>query len=254
MDTRSTIQELINGIKENMDKSVINQHLQNIANNISTASKFATFYELPINVLSSIVNKVDFNKEDNPASLLKTIITGSSKSHKEEAIILLNTFTNDKLPDLTSEEIIDIISQFKSSALLTKLGRQNRDRKDYIWENQQLYEELQQYEQQIEELKNKFGQIQSEESNETESVSDLFGAIQNGNLDQVRALTEEPDFDVNAKITCYRYVKDGERFFSRIQEGKGCQGGCRRGCSAGRYVCRTRCRRRPLQLLMTVDR
>ena len=62
MDTRSTIQELIDGIKENMDKSVINQHLQSLANNISTASKFATFYELPINVLSSIIFKC-FNVE-----------------------------------------------------------------------------------------------------------------------------------------------------------------------------------------------
>ena len=83
----SNIDELIAAIKANPGEDVVNTYIENISDDITNAAKIKSFYDLPFEVISSIVRKVDFNNTDEPQTLLKIIASGVNKSHQTKGIL-----------------------------------------------------------------------------------------------------------------------------------------------------------------------
>ena len=103
-----TIPQLIETINKKENSEEINEYVKVLANKIYKVSKLPFFYSLPINVISSIVQKVAFYEEKDPITLTKDIADKTSKYHEKETVSL--NFSDENFPSFQIENIIDIIS------------------------------------------------------------------------------------------------------------------------------------------------
>ena len=204
---KKVLNKLITAINENKSSDVINEYIDLVAESIAEISKLALFYTLPFDTISSIVKKVDFNEENDAPEILRYITAGTNRTHKNEAILLLNDFSADKLPNLTIDNIIGIVSEIKSSALLTKLGELQEEEnhllvRDYEGEISLLNRE-------ISSLKEKLAENQRTDEfppvlNQPENYEpDMFTALSKGNILSVQYNVEKHHFDLNSTIKCY---------------------------------------------------
>ena len=207
---KSVINRLITEINTKKREDVINAYIDVLADNIAEVAKQSLFYTLPINTISTVVQKVDFNEENDPLPLMRAITAGTNRSHKQESVLLLNAFSDDKLPPLTIEQIIGILSELKSSALLTKLGDLQEEEnhllvRDYEGEIAALRKEISQRDHEIASLKQKLAEILPKPD---DFEPDMFTALTNGKLTSVQYQMEQQGFDANSLIKCfYRFEK-----------------------------------------------
>ena len=61
-----------------------------ITKNITKATKEKQFFSLPLNNILNIVSKTNLSEQEDPISLMKTIITQTIENHSEER----NSFTS----------------------------------------------------------------------------------------------------------------------------------------------------------------
>ena len=220
MKAKSVINKLIKAINDNKNEDVINTYIDVIADNIAEVAKQPLFYTLPFNTISAIVQKVDFNEENDPLPLMRAITAGTNKSHEKESVLLLNAFSDDKLPPLTIEQIIGILSELKSSALLTKLGDLQEEENqllvpDYEGEITDLRKEISQRDHEIASLKQKLAEaLPKDKFLPAKSKPDdfepvMFTALTKGKLTSVKYQMEQQSFDANSLIKCfYKYEND----------------------------------------------
>ena len=135
MQTRSIIKKLNKVIVEKESQDEINNITDLIVEKITEAANEPLFYSLPFEQISNIIKKVEFSNEDKvkePFILLQTLIQRTSEVHEKEAVLLLNAIKVDKLPHLTLDDTIDIVSKFTKCEILTKLGKLNTEEKSLL--------------------------------------------------------------------------------------------------------------------------
>ena len=123
MAIRSIIEELFTSIKEKNEEA-INSAEKDLIEKITETANEQTFYSLPIDQISNIIRKVDFTNKDivkEPITLLQTIIQKTTEVHEKDAVLILNDIRVEKFPQISTDNIINIISKFTSSEILTKL-------------------------------------------------------------------------------------------------------------------------------------
>ena len=88
MITQTLIRELINANAAN-DTKLIDSYSSNLTKNFSEIVKEKTLYSLPISILSTIFEKVDFNLDNDPKTTIVTFFQFVSKSHPKESLSFL---------------------------------------------------------------------------------------------------------------------------------------------------------------------
>ena len=210
MATKSIIKKLISAISDKKHQDAVKGYVDLIAENFTDAVKDPLFYTLPFDLISKVIKKVDFNQQDDPVKLMRAIAEGTSRNYKKEAILLLNDFTNDKLPPLTIDGIIRIISGFKNCELLTKLGELQEEEqcllvRDYDGEIEMLKTEIKKLNA---ELEARGGTI-TQQKNQTDRVplKDAFTPVKTKPVDYVqnifKAITDK-------KLTSVQYLLEVE--------------------------------------------
>ena len=104
-------------------KNIINQLELNISKQIEQTVNCKEFFNLPIENILNIVEKVDLTDIDDSIEFLKTFITKTVEKHsnERETLSLLFSLKTQSL-NLSFEEIIEIIQLFKNSSLCRQLG------------------------------------------------------------------------------------------------------------------------------------
>ena len=112
---------LLHYIEEN--KSFDEQKYQEfITNNITSLASTTNFFSLSLQNLLSIISNVDFSIQEEPYELIQHIIKKTIEQHKEEEnkLFMLNAINCDNC-SFTIQEFIEILSNFDSSSICTKL-------------------------------------------------------------------------------------------------------------------------------------
>ena len=93
-----TIVDLLNEINGERRSNIIESHEELIAEDIEKATKEKQFFSLPLNNILNVVSKTNLSEQEDPISLIKTIITKTLENHSEEkeTLLLLDSLkTND---------------------------------------------------------------------------------------------------------------------------------------------------------------
>ena len=122
MSIETQISNLKKALEEQSSENTINEIEDYISRNIAIASKQSLLYDLPINAICSIIQRSDFSEMKDSFEIISTIITSAIKNHKDEAILLLNSFKKNNLPILQTNDCINILSHFNSSDICIELG------------------------------------------------------------------------------------------------------------------------------------
>ena len=111
-----TIDKLQQEIKGENRKEIIDSFEESIAEDIEKATKEKQFFSLPLNNILNIVSKTNLSEQEDPISLIKTIITKTIENHSEEkeTLLLLSSIKTNDI-ELTLESCVDILSLFKQS-------------------------------------------------------------------------------------------------------------------------------------------
>ena len=188
MSSKLIIKKLFKALNTKKD-DVIQICEEMITENFSDAVNEPTFYSLPFNEITSIIKKVNFIEECKPqefVKLLESVVRGISNIHQTEAILLLNEIKISNLPQLTIDNIIEIISKFTKSELLVRLGELYKESSNLVevdWEY-----EIEQKNKQIEKLKKQIYLFKSQRPMEKprDFEENVFTACKNGKLNSVR--------------------------------------------------------------------
>ena len=108
-----TIDKLQQELKGENRKEIIDSFEETIAEDIITATKEKQFFSLPLNNILNIVSKTNLSEQEDPISLIKSLITKTIEAHsrtKKTLLLLHSLKTNDI--ELTLESCIDILSLF----------------------------------------------------------------------------------------------------------------------------------------------
>ena len=207
MKPKTIIERLIKAINENKNAEVIKEYTEVVTDNIEESAKENNFYQLPYEILSSIIKNVDFSNDDEiskPIELLQTIIQNTSKAYPKESIFLLNDLQLSKLPEMTIDSIINIITMFSSSPLLTKLGELQIEEKllpkpDYAFQIMKLEKEIETLKKEKAQEKEIVFPPITEKPNDFEE--NVFVACEQGKLSSVQYHFEVLHADINAKCS-----------------------------------------------------
>ena len=145
-----TATELIQNLREaieNNNEARITEMENQISHIIGEVYELDSFYSLPLNSICSIVSKTDFIDENEPLTVLKTIIERTDAIYGENSHFLLKSIKNDSLPPIEMKDCIDILSKFKHIELCNKLSElQNEENQllevDKDYEIDQLRKEI----------------------------------------------------------------------------------------------------------------
>ena len=93
MDKNLTIPHLIDAINEKKHSDVIDGYIEVLADNIEEAFKLPLFYSLPLEVILSIVRKINFFEQKDLITLINDISSKTNEAYEKESILLLNCFS-----------------------------------------------------------------------------------------------------------------------------------------------------------------
>ena len=99
-----------------------------ITENITKATKEKQFFSLPLNNILNIVSKTNLSEQEDqedPISLIKTIITQTIENHSEEkeTLLLLSSIKTNDI-ELTLEQCVDILSLFTQCNIFIQLEKE----------------------------------------------------------------------------------------------------------------------------------
>ena len=178
-----TIVKLKNEINGENRRDVIASFEQAIADEITKATKEKAFFSLPLTIILRIISKTELLEQDDPISLIKTIITKTIASHskeKETILLLPSLKTNDI--ELTLESCADILSLFTQCDICVQLHKQFQNFKETVdFDTDYL---ISQKEKEIEQLQRIKNQPESYEP-------DILIAAKQGKLTSVKYLVEK---------------------------------------------------------------
>ena len=173
------------------NKKKIEKYEEIIVDSIKEAAEEKSFYQLPINEILKIIRKRQIKDID----LIYKISSMTNENKGSESILLLNAVD---IEEISLEECIKIISSFTSSPICRKTGELFEESMkdpafDYEYEINSLKKEN-------EELKNKVEEPKNAKNDLPQSYeSDIFKAVNDGDLHSVRYLCESCHVDINEK-------------------------------------------------------
>ena len=88
--------------------------------------KDSSFYKQPVKDIIKVLSKTDFNDYEDGVGIIKQVITETIKAHPDDpdTILLLNELKEERLPQLTLPECINILQSFTNLDLCVMLGEQ----------------------------------------------------------------------------------------------------------------------------------
>ena len=124
MTTNVIIKDLVKSILKGGEE--VKEFSRNLlCKSIVSAVDAPIFYSLPFEEISRVVQKIDFFNDDEikePTLTLQTLFENASKFYGRDAVLLLNDIKSDDPPQLTHDDIINIVCKFSNCYLLTKLS------------------------------------------------------------------------------------------------------------------------------------
>ena len=122
MITIARLQQEINGRNR---KEIIDSLEEEIAEDIEKVTKEKQFFNFPLNNILNIVSKTDLLEQEDPISLIKTIITKTIENHpkEKETLLLLHSLKTNDI-ELTLEESVDILSLFTQCDIFIQLEKE----------------------------------------------------------------------------------------------------------------------------------
>ena len=125
---------------------------ESIAEDIEKATKEKQFFSLPLNNILNIVKKTNLSEQEDPISLIKTIITKTIENHSEEkeTLLLLDSLKTNDI-ELTLEQCVDILSLFTQCNIFIQLNKRFHENDKEV--DIDTYFIIEQKEKEIEKLK-----------------------------------------------------------------------------------------------------
>ena len=192
-----SIQDLTENLnKEQKDQPKINSLYETIANGIEEVAQMESFYQLPINAIVAIIEKVDFFNCFDQVQLLKCLIENVIKNHPNELDVFhLFGVIKLELGRLTQNDLINIIGSFSNSPLcrLLSLATSELQKLPYVDPTYELQKEIKNLQAQIQKLKAEKDKEKPKAEKDKEKPkkpfrfeSDVFKAVEKGKLSSVR--------------------------------------------------------------------
>ena len=130
MKTIDKLKQEING--ENR-KEIIDSFEESIAEDMTKATKEKQFFSLPLNNILNIVSKTNLSEQEDPISLIKTIITKTIENHskEKETLLLLHSLNTNDI-ELTLEQCVDILSLFTQCDIFIQLHNKFHENKQIV--------------------------------------------------------------------------------------------------------------------------
>ena len=119
-----TIDKLIKEINGENRKELIDSLEGAITEDLTKVIKEKQFFSLPLNNILNIVSKIYLSEQEDPISLIKTIITKTIENHSEEkeTLLLLSSIKTNDI-EITLEQCVDILSLFKQCDIFIQLNK-----------------------------------------------------------------------------------------------------------------------------------
>ena len=175
-----------------------NYAVNKIAKQLKRFVKNESFYKLPFNYISKIINKADFESNEESVETFSIMITKMNQIKPDEAILLLNIIPNNCL---TEEQILKILFNFKHSPLISGLAKFYEDKnqlpeKDYEYEINEIVDKINPFmaaeEGRLEVLKTKIeGGFDKESKNQPKGQTILHYAAMGNQIEVMKYLLEE---------------------------------------------------------------
>ena len=158
------VDELKKELAANNNPNIINKNEELLSQHAEELTKSESFFSLPLNIILSIVSKIDFSLIDNSCECIVEIIKNYIKNNQDnqkDAIQFLNFINVDSI-EIGIQECISIFNLFPFSSICSKLtqiySNQQKDLDfDFQYENDKL-------KQQIDDLKGKILQHYNKET------------------------------------------------------------------------------------------
>ena len=151
MSVKQIIINLSEEIKDQNRKEILDSYGLKLSKEIEELSKSKDFFNLPLNIIFSVISKVNFNEieeSDKTLKIIQTIIKNIIKKHSEEKeTILILQYLNITTIPFSYEEIISILETITNCPILVTFcksykGQKQLPHKDYKYELQQKEEEI----------------------------------------------------------------------------------------------------------------
>ena len=195
------IQALKKELNEGKRSDVINVIEELIADDMTKATKDKTFFSLPLNNILNIVSQIIMEKQDDPVSLIKTIITRTIEAHskEKETLFLLHSLKTDEI-DLTVQQCVDILSLFTPVDIFVQLHQKFKEYSELTdVDSDSVFTEQQKEIERLKEELMKHGTFQSRIQEPDDFESDIFLAVKKGKLSSIMYIIENEKNNTNKK-------------------------------------------------------
>ena len=181
------VNNIIEELKGNNDKEQIKMNEQQISKNIEKTKDSDIFFQLPLNIIFSIISDADLSIIPDCSAFIQNFIRKTYLNHKGEeemVFLLLEKIKVENCP-LTLDECVSIIKEFTNSqicSLFTKLYQESQQEVEFDYNY-----EINQQKDRIDELTDTLCDIET----------DIVKAVNEGKLNSVKYLIEKKGIDPN---------------------------------------------------------
>ena len=191
---------------------IINSYEEAIAKDITNSVNDEIFFSLPLNNILSIISKTNLSEQEDPISLIKTIITKTIENHskEKETLFLLSSLKTNAI-ELTLEQCVDILSLFTQCNIFIQLHKRFQDFKQTVdIDTDYIIDQLKkQIEDKDRDIKARDSTIQSKSNEITNKQNEI---------QQLKKQIESKDRDIRTKdSTIQSKNNEIERFKKAIQ-------------------------------------
>ena len=127
------IVHLINEINGENKTEIIGSLEKTIAEDITNVVKEKAFFSLPLKNILTIISKTNLSEQEDPISLIKTIITQTIQAYpkRKKTLLLLHSLKTHDI-ELTLEQCADFLSLFKHCDIFTQLNKKLHENKQTV--------------------------------------------------------------------------------------------------------------------------
>ena len=201
------LKKYVKELNENKESKKINEYEDLLSDEIENLVNIQDFYQLKLENIISIVEKVEFEEiEENKGidgciSLIQKIIQETQKIHQKETILLLNSIHISRC-SFNVDSCISILKEFETSEIcfvLCDLLNPELVTRNYEEELSLKEKEIKKLQTELSNLKQKYLEYPPITAKPADYESDIFQAIEQNKFDSVRYLHETQNIDKEIK-------------------------------------------------------
>ena len=106
----------------------IDHEIRTLSENFEEALKSSSFFKIPIETFGEILKSVNMFKIKDHFKFLQTVFTKVNKHYKDQSILILNYINQDAL-DLSIDQLISLLTLFKSNNYFLKISEKYENEK-----------------------------------------------------------------------------------------------------------------------------